>query len=702
MSALQAIRNKGVLVAAAVGFALLAFILTDFLNSANSLFSENSNAVAVINGKEIDVMKYSYLEQQLINSYEMRSGQQINDRMRSVMKNQAWEQLMQEALFASEFEKLGLGKFYPEHNVYGITKYEFEDLLMGKNIDPDILNIPIFKDKETGQFKKELVQAYIDQLSTFPDNQKQAWLQFEKEKLSSKLRNRYISMIKNGIYTTKAEAEFVAEMKNKTIDFDYVGYKYDFISDSAVSVSNAEIEDYYNDNIENYKSAPSRELEYVRFEIKPSDDDYNSVREHVMNMKEELKNAENPEIFVNRNSDIPYSEKFFTYENIHAGLRGFLDNIQVGDVLGTYYEDFYYKAARFVEIAELPDSVTARHILLKGERADAVADSLIEVINAGGDFEALAKEYSEDPGSKDKGGLYEQFPIGQMVKPFNDTCFYGVPNKLYKVPTQFGTHIIEVLKQNPKKTHYKLAIIAKKVEPSNETHSKIFKNASKFAFENTDTAKFNSSASTNDEISLLKASVLKSDYELNGLPGTRELVQWAFTAEKGQVSNKVYKTEGAYIVAAVIDMNDEEYSPIAKVENQIKAQLIKDKKAEKIIAEMNASNIANLDELSKGVAKPLQTVEGAKFASYSQPRIGHEPAVMGALVNAEEGKVYGPIKGEAGVYCVKLKSVSKDSKFNAESEQESLSKVNQNLASNSSVSNALKNIAEIIDNRIKF
>lgn len=702
MSALQAIRNKGVLVAAAVGFALLAFILTDFLNSAGSLFSENSNAVAVINDKEIDVMKYSYLEQELINNYEMRSGQQINDRMRSVMKNQAWEQLIQEALFAQEFEKLGLGKFYPEHNIYGITKYEFEDLLMGKNIDPDILQIPIFKDKETGEFKKELVQAYIDQLSTFPENQKMAWLQFEKEKLSSKLRNRYISMIKNGLHTTKAEGEFNATLKNKTIDFEYVGYKYDFISDSTITVSSSEIEKYYDDNIEDFKSAPSREIDYIRFPIKPSDDDYNNVREHVAKLEEELKKAEKPEVFVSRNSDIPYREQYFTYENIHDGLRGFLENVKVGDVLGTYYEDFYYKAARFLAIDELPDSVTARHILVKGERANSIADSLISVIKDGGDFGALAMQFSEDPASKDRGGLYEQLPLGQMVKPFNDTCFFGVPNKLYKVETQFGTHIIEILKQNPKKTHYKLAIIAKKVEPSNATHSKIYKEASKFAFENTDTAKFNAAVADNNAISKFSASVLKSDYEISGLPGTREIVQWAFTAEPGVVSNKVYKTDGSYVVAVVTSKNDEEYKPISKVEGQIKEQIIKDKKAEQITAEMKAAGTQDLEALSKAITKPLQTVEGAKFASYSQPRIGHEPEVIGTLINGKEGEIYGPIKGVAGVYVAKLTSVKSDSTFNAQSELDALVRTNKNIASNSSVSNALKELSDITDNRIKF
>lgn len=701
MSALQAIRNRGVIVAAAVGVALLAFILTDFLNSASSLFSENSNAVAVVNDKEIDVRNYSFLEEYLKNDYQNRSGRPVDDRMSAAFKNQAWEMLIQEALYGDEFDKLGLGMFYPEHNVYGITKYEFVDLLTGKNIDPDIKQIPIFHDS-TGTFQVSRVEAYLERLSDFTPQQKQPWLDFEKQKLSGNLKNRYAALVSNGFYTTTKEAEFYTEVDNKVIDFDYIAVKFDHVSDSAVSVSSTDIANYYDENKEDFKTEPTREVEYVAFDVKPSREDYLSVQEYVSKMKDEFEADPNPQAYVNRSSDIPYMDVYLTKDKLHAAILPFADSAKIGQVVGTYFEDMYYKAARFVDKKEMPDTVSARHILVKSPDANEVADSLINLLENGADFASLVTEFSQDPGSKDKGGLYEGIYYGQMSPAFNDTVFMGEPNKFYKAVTRHGVHIIEIMDQHPKIPYFKLAVIARKVEPSNKTHSKYYKDASKFAYESSDTATFYAAIEAKDELNKLSLTIKKSDYDAGSLSGTREMVQWAFNAEVGEVSKKIYTSGNKYIVAVVVDKNDEEYSSLESVEEQIKAKIVDEKKAAQVVAQIKDAGTTDLNELEKVLEKPVQSAEGVKFGATNIQGIGNEPVLLGTMVSAKTGDVFGPITGEKGVYVVQVKEVKTEELYKVDATQERIQSSASNVASASGIINALKSLSDIVDNRIKF
>ena len=99
------------------------------------------------------------------------------------------------------------------------------------------------------------------------------------------------------------------------------------------------------------------------------------------------------------------------------------------------------------------DMVKVRHILLKveegaDEKTWAAALTKIQGIlkeaRADKDFAELAKKHSDDPGSKNKGGLYDFFGRGRMVKPFDDAAFALKKDKISEpVKTRFGYHIIK-------------------------------------------------------------------------------------------------------------------------------------------------------------------------------------------------------------------------------------------------------------------
>jgi len=99
-------------------------------------------------------------------------------------------------------------------------------------------------------------------------------------------------------------------------------------------------------------------------------------------------------------------------------------------------------------------TATVRHILLltqgksDAEKAEALKkiEDILAKAKAGEDFAALAKQYSEDPGSKDNGGLYEDIVRGQMVKPFEDAAFSVPVGQISDVvEVDYGYHILQIV-----------------------------------------------------------------------------------------------------------------------------------------------------------------------------------------------------------------------------------------------------------------
>lgn len=694
MATLERIRNKaGILVAVFIGFALVAFVLTDLLNSGSSLFRRANMEIAEINGTSVSIQEY----QQILDEYEefakLQSGRSsLNEQTTFQLRDQAWRDMIDQVLLGEKYENLGLS----------VTSDELLSMITGKDVHPMIRQL--FTNPQTGAFDQA-------QLANFLRNKKKDptanffWQFNEKQITKERLNSKYTNLLKKGMYVTKSEAELEANSKNKQVNFDFAVVRYNAISDSLIAVSDSEIKSYYNNFIDRYKRDASRDIEYLSFEVKPSDEDRAMAEEWVSKAKDIFGAPETDAAqYVKMNSDVPYVDRNLKYDQLSTNLQDFVSTAKEGYVYGPYLENETYKLTRLVAIKQLPDSVKARHILIRNntpERNEAIADSLMNLINKGADFAKLAREFSEDPGSAVNGGDLSWFAESAMVKPFNDACFNGKKGDVVKVKSQFGIHLINIQDKGKPVTKYNLATLERKITYSSKTYQHVYSQVTKFAALNNTQEKFNEAITNENLIKRYGRNLKANDRRVGSLESPRELVKWAFEATVGDMSD-IYEFGDEFVVAILTDIKEEGHTPLASVKNQIKRELLKEKKAEYIIADINKKQQAsdNMTSLAQKLNTTVQNASNIAFEAYQVPGAGIEPSLIALAVSSEMNKISAPVAGNNGVFVVKVTNVS-DRPVDLTEEKKQLQQ-NVNFAVDYRAFEAIRKDAEIVDQRSKF
>ena len=358
----------------------------------------------------------------------------------------------------------------------------------------------------------------------------------------------------------------------------------------------------------------------------------------------------------------------------------------------------------------LPDSVQASHILINPqtvgsvEKAQALVDSLKRNIELGGSFAEVAMKYSEDPGSKLKGGDLGWFKRKQMVPEFEEAAFSGEVNKLYIVGTRFGFHLIKPTKKGKETNQVRVAILSKKIEPSTETYQRIYSETSKFASENPTVEAFNK-AVVDQKLDKKIATLKENDREVTGLETSRQLVRAAFTAEQGKmcVNNEgstIFEFGNKFVVAAMTGTTEEGASTFEEAKIRVDLAVRKEKKAQ-LLADKLKNAGSDLASVASKLSTDVKEAAGVNFTSFSIPSLGFEPAVVGTVCLLPEGKVSAPIEGNNGVYLTKVTSVTTGTDTDLKGEK---NRVAQALGyrAGSQVFESLKKVTEIVDKRSKF
>jgi len=704
MSAIQFLREKaGVFVAGAIGLSLFLFVVSDFFGNGRTqrIQQKKLYELGQIAGQYISYQEYEERVQSLLEIYKLSGNSNIDEATAESIREQVWQQLVREKIQDNQFKKLGID----------VSNEEIDELVLGNNPHPIVTQL--FTDQATGAFNNSFRVNFLKQID-LDENIKKYWLFFEDEIVKDRMNTKYNSLVSKGLYATSKQAEFDKALNNATVDFSFIVKNYASIADSSVSISQNDLELYYSNHKNNYKRNALRDIEYVTFDVVPSEDDIRQAEDWINKTKEEFTAAENPIEFINLTADSRYTGFFLSINEVPENLREFVKKEDLTTVFGPYQENGAFKIARLLDVEDRPDSVHVRHILLAPnqtrtmDQTKAMADSLIKLIKSGSPFQALAIANSEDEGSAQIGGDLGWFPEGRMVVPFNDACFTGKKGEIVTAETNYGIHIIDILAQSKNTRKYDIGIVDRKIIASSVTNQRIYSEASQFAGTNNTYDKFNSAIASQNLNKRIANDVTPQQKALPGLDNPRSLVIALFSAEKGKIvldnnQQAVFEVGDKYVVAFCTKIQEEGIAPRKDVENEIRFELMKEKKAELISAEFIKNNESGktLDDIARAMGLNVQEATQINFRSYTLPGVGSEPDLVAAASAAKQGIVSGPVKGNNGVYMFFVNSLATSDSQDMKLLQERLMTTLQ-MRGNYEAYEALRKAANIVDKRYKF
>jgi len=715
MATLQNIRNRaGILVAVVIGLALFAFILGDMMGSGSRSMGKRS--VAEINGKGIGITDYMNREQALREFYELNAGgQSLDAELERQIQQETWRRLVRETIMERSYEKLGLFVSADELKTM-ITG----DQTMGLNANP-ALSEPhpiirqMFSNPETGQLNRAVMTNYFNSLDN-PQfaQEKKRWLFIENEIVEEKMNQKYFNLVRKGFQPSSLDTKDYITETRKSVDFAFMSKPFTEIADEDITITDADLKKYLKENRETYKQDASRTFQYVVFEVEPSEQDVESARYWSSQILGEFGRITGEEIprYINGTSDEPFDTRYYTYEELPLLIRDSIYNTGEETIVGPYRDGEAYKLARNYITQMRADSVRVRHILLSlqaygGNRQliEEVADSLVDVIENGGDFNLIAMEYSADESNRAIGGDLGWFSEGTMVTGFNDACFENSKGDLVKAESQFGTHIIRIEEQSRTVKKVQVATVVRHIFASDETNQDYYNRAVKFRGKATDLEKFTEQAREFGQDPRFAPNIAKDQSTIPGIDDPLQIIKWAYTSEVNSVSNIFSQSDDKYIIAVLTEAREEGYADLESVRAELSLAVKKEKKAEKLAEQLNAQ-LAGVTDLSQYGIESGENVGEAtqiKFANTYVAGVGLEPYVVGASMYLPMDQISTPLVGESGVFVISVTNRTEDVPGEgADIAAQTRLKYTIESRSNFEAYNALVDAAKVKDNRLEI
>ncbi|WP_400192737.1 SurA N-terminal domain-containing protein [Hymenobacter sp. B81] len=699
MALINTIREKSGWAVGAVAIGMLLFIVGGDLIGNGNLFNRQDNSVGSVGGDDVSVEEFNVLLEQQKEAYVSQNGRQPTEQEMQSLRDQAWNQIVFRRAFQPEFEKLGLQ----------VTEEELTDMVQGRNIHPTIKQA--FTDPQTGQFDRARVIEYLRNLDKMPPQQQQAWYTFEQGLPQDRLGNKYFALLKNTEYVTTAEAQRYNEAQNAKANLRYLFVPYFSISDSAVKVQDAQLGDYINRNKARYKVQEGRDLEYVVIPVTPSTEDSTQVRQTVDQLAAQFRTAPNDSLFVRLNSDQPYNGQYASPADLPEKLREQLP-LQVGQVYGPFADNGTFSLYK-VTAAKAGTTAAARasHILIKPEgttpeadaAAKAKAQGILNQIKAGADFAAMARQHGTD-GTAPQGGDLGWFTSGRMVPEFEKAVFgtssAGLLPTLTK--TSFGYHIIKVTAPKTSQT-YRVAAVTKSIAPSDATNDAAYQRAQELKGKATDLEAFRKAVAADKSLQKLEAKGLgKSDQVVGNIPNAREIIRWAYEkkTEVGSVSD-VFSVNDQYVIAVVTGTREQGTADVASVKPEVSTFVRNEEKAKQIMAKLKGSTLEQM-AAAYGSAAQVRVANDVVLGQGVIPGLGAEPVAVGTAFGLKPGQRSAPIQGEQGVLVVELVATTPAAPAADLKTVRTQLQGMRSARANGAVYEAVREKADVKDERVKF
>ena len=698
----------------AISFALLAFLAGDAARSCEGMKGESRQQIGKILGENISVQEY----QKLIDEYQSAikftmQRDNLSEQELNQVKDQVWQQLVSSRVLEADAKKVGLT----------VTEKEIENVL-SEGTNPVLTQTP-FVNQQTGRFDvnalKQFFDSYnkakaakspeLDQMQTVYDY----WLFVEKNLRTQLLGQKYQALLASCVLSNKAEAEMAFKDNNEESQIQLASLAYSSVKDADVKISDDDLKAKYNELKPAFRqSVEMRDIKFVDYQIKASAADRKVVAKEMNDFQHQLATATDPSGVISKSgSEISYlglpvsSKAYQQYPDIASKI----DSLSVGTT-GVFEnsQDNTLNVIRVFSKAQLPDSVQFRQISVGAatpDEARAKADSIQKALAGGADFEALAKRYGQT-GEKAwfTGQQYEMAPTMSVDnRTFVNALLNGEVNATQNLALTQGNVILQVLDKKAFTTKTTAAIIKKPIDFSKDTRSNAYNKFSEFVAKSSSVAELEKNASKSGYRVQSLNDLSTAEHYIGGIQGTHDALKWLFSAKQGEISPLYECGDNDHLlVVALTAVHPQGYRPWddAQVKEVLKREVMKDKKAEMLMAKLKGVNSIAAAQ-SKGAK--VSTVNQITFSApaFVQATGSVEPALSGAVAGTAAGKFSkAPVKGNAGVYVFQVvkKALRAGSKYNEAMVMQQTAQMNMQLISNFMQDLILK--ANVVDNRYLF
>ena len=713
MAALGKIRSAGKFLIFIIGLGLFAFIAEEGFRSCEYLRNDQRQQVGEVLGEKINVQEFQKLVDEYSEVIKMQQGQEnLNDEQLNRVKDMVWNSFVQNKIIAKEAQKLGLT----------VTDQEIANIL-AEGTNPMLMQTP-FVNQQTGRFDvnalKKFLADYKTQQNANPQLAKQYdtiykyWTFIEKNLRQQLLAQKYQSLFAHCLISNKIEAKMAFNDQNQESQIQLASLPYSSINDSKVTITDADLKAKYDELKPRFRQyMESRDIKYVDIQVDASAKDKADLQKQMEGYAKDLATAANPSEVVSKSSSlIQYTGLAVSKDAFPYDIANRLDSMAVGSTSAVISNkiDNTLNVIKLVSKQQLPDSIQFRLIQVAGADMAAAkksADSICTAIRNGGAFEEIAKKYNQQTGEKTwmTTRQYQNAPtVDADTKNYIESLNTMAVNEVKVIPLTQGYLVAQVVDRKNMINKYVAAVIKKNIEFSRDTYTAAFNKFSAFVSANQTADAIIKNAKASGYTVQERKDVTTSEHYLAGIHSTRDALKWLFEAKKGEVSPMYECGDNNHLLVVVLDnINKKGYRTLddEQVKEMVKAEVMKDKKAEMLMAKLNGVNSVNAAK-SKGAN--VTTINQITFAAPTFiPSTGaSEPALSGAVAATAKGKFSAhPVKGNAGVYVFQvMNKTNRAGKFDEKSEMQKLRQKYMQNAGN--FMNELYIKANVVDNRYLF
>lgn len=711
MATLQKIRSKGPLLVIVIGLALFAFIAGDAWKVLQP--HQGKQDVGEVNGEVLSAQDYQKMVDELSEVIKLTNGLNAltEDQLNNV-KDQVWQSYVNNKLIAEQAEKLGLK----------VTDAEIQSII-DQGTHPLLMQTP-FRNPQTGMFDKDMLKKFLVDYANLNASQMPAqyveyyqkmgafWQFVEKTLAQSTLAEKYQNLVTKSLISNPVAAEDAFNSRTEQSDLLLAGVPYSSINDSTVQVSDSEIKDRYNEKKEQFKQlVETRDIRYIDVKVVPSDADRKAVEKEVTEYSNQLASttADFGTFVRSTGSSVNYSDVPVSKSVFPADVASRLDSTNVNEVYGPYYNqtDDSFNAFKLLAKVSSPDSIQFRQIQVYAdteEKTKTLADSIYNALKGGADFAAVAKIYGQTgEATWVNAQSWEGSELDADNSKFINTLLNQPVNELANLNMGQANLILQVMNKKSMQTKYKVAVVKREVEFSKETYNAAYNKFSQFVAQNTTIDSMVKNAEESGYTLMPRTDLSSAEHYVGGVRSTREALKWIFAAKPGEVSPLYECGENDHLMVVALDkIHEAGYRDINSVAEMLRAEIRRDKKAEKIMEEMKKYNsIAQVKGMKDAVSDSVKHVTFSAPAYISVTR-SSEPVIGAVAAKTAANKVSAPIKGNGGVYMIQVYAKEKGSeKFDAKQEETTLTNMAVRIAGNQLI-NDLYQKAKVADQRYLF